>query len=100
MDTKAIVRRPGRNFDEGITTSSLGKPDFAKALRQHEAYCKALVRCGLSLIVLEADELYPDGCFLRIPHDGWWTDVTVAGVLDTPVPLCEPASQGGLPLSR
>jgi dimethylargininase len=65
MDTKAIVRRPGRNFAEGITTSSLGKPDFAKAIWQHEAYCEALERCGLSLNILEADERYPDGCFVE-----------------------------------
>jgi len=63
--SKAIVRRPGRNFTEGITTSNLGKPDFSKALEQHAAYCDALVRCGVELIVLEADERYPDGCFVE-----------------------------------
>jgi dimethylargininase len=65
MYTKAIVRRPGRNFAEGITTSNLGKPDFKKALEQHSAYCDALTRCGLELIVLEADERYPDGGFVE-----------------------------------
>jgi dimethylargininase len=65
MYTKAIVRRPGRNFAEGITTSILGKPDFKKALEQHSAYCNALIGCGLELIVLEADERYPDGCFVE-----------------------------------
>jgi dimethylargininase len=65
MYSKAIVRRSGRNFAEGITTSSLGKPNFAKALEQHSAYCDALIRCGLELIVLEADERYPDGCFVE-----------------------------------
>ncbi len=65
MYTKAIVRRPGRNFAEGITTSNLGKPDFEKALEQHSAYCNALTGCGLELIVLEADERYPDGCFVE-----------------------------------
>jgi dimethylargininase len=65
MYTKAIVRRPGRNFAEGITTSNLGKPDFEKALEQHSAYCDALAGCGLELIVLEADERYPDGCFVE-----------------------------------
>jgi hypothetical protein len=49
--SKAIVRRPGRNFAEGITTSNLGKPDFEKALEQHSAYCDALTGCGLELIV-------------------------------------------------
>jgi dimethylargininase len=65
MYSRAIVRRPGRNFAEGITTSNLGKPDFEKALEQHDAYCNALVRCGVELIVLEADESYPDGCFVE-----------------------------------
>ena len=65
MYTKAIVRRPGRNFAEGITASNLGKPDFEKALEQHSAYCEALKGCGLELKVLEADERYPDGCFVE-----------------------------------
>ena len=65
MYSKAIVRRPGRNFAEGITTSNLGKPDFEKALEQHAAYCDALERCGVELTVLEADERYPDGCFVE-----------------------------------
>lgn len=65
MYTKAIVRRPGRNFAEGITASSLGKPDFKKAFEQHSEYCDALKGCGLELIVLEADERFPDGCFVE-----------------------------------
>ena len=65
MYTKAIVRRPGRNFARGITTLKLGKPDFGKALEQHTAYCDALIRCGVELTVLEADERYPDGCFVE-----------------------------------
>ena len=65
MYSKAIVRRPGRNFAEGITTANRGKPDFIKALDQHSAYCDALTGCGLELIILEADERYPDGCFVE-----------------------------------
>jgi len=65
MYSKAIVRRPGRNFAEGITTSNLGRADFGKALRQHGAYCYALKKCGLEVTVVEADERYPDGCFLE-----------------------------------
>lgn len=64
-NTKAIVRRPGRNFVNGITTSNLGRPDLRKAIRQHEAYCRVLQRCGLDVTVLEADERYPDGCFVE-----------------------------------
>ena len=65
MYTKAIVRRPGRNFANGITMSNLGQPDFGKALDQHAAYCEALIRCGVDLTVLDADEKYPDGCFVE-----------------------------------
>ena len=63
--TRGIVRRPGRNFASGITTSNLGKPDFGRALEQHAAYCEALIKCGVELTVLEADERYPDGCFVE-----------------------------------
>lgn len=65
MYSKAIVRRPGSNFAGGITTSGLGRPDFEKALAQHDAYCDALRRCGVEVTVLEADERYPDGCFVE-----------------------------------
>lgn len=63
--TRAIVRRPGRNFAKGITTSNLKQPDFNKALEQHAAYCEALIRCGVELTALDADEKYPDGCFVE-----------------------------------
>ena len=65
MYTRAIVRRPGRNFASGITTSNLGRPDSGKALEQHGAYCEALIKCGVALTVLDADERYPDGCFVE-----------------------------------
>ena len=65
MYSRAIVRRPGRNFAGGITTSGLGIPDYEKALLQHDAYCEALVICGLEVTVLDADERYPDGCFVE-----------------------------------
>src|SRR5665648_130259 len=65
MYSKAIVRRPGSNFAGGITTSGLGRPDYKKALVQHDAYCDALRRCGVEVTVLEADERYPDGCFVE-----------------------------------
>jgi dimethylargininase len=65
MYTKAIVRKPGRNFHEGNTTASSGKPDFYKALGQHGMYCDVLRQCGLDVTILEADEKYPDGCFVE-----------------------------------
>ncbi len=63
--THALVRRPGPNFAEGLTTAALGRPDHDLALQQHEAYCDALRRAGLEVIVLDADARYPDGCFVE-----------------------------------
>jgi dimethylargininase len=65
MFAKAIVRPPAPNFAEGLTTSRLGAPDYERALKQHEAYCAALARCGLTLIRLDADPIYPDSCFVE-----------------------------------
>ena len=61
----AIVRTPGANFAEGLTTVSLGKPDFAKVLAQHAAYCNALQACGLTLTTLPADLHHPDSTFVE-----------------------------------
>ncbi len=63
--TRAIVRKPGMNFAEGLTSSGLGKPDLPKALVQHQAYCRALEACGLSVTVLDADNDYPDSTFVE-----------------------------------
>lgn len=63
--TKAITRKPGKNFHQGITQSLLGTPDFELALRQHKAYCIALEKAGVEVIQLPADESFPDGCFVE-----------------------------------
>jgi dimethylargininase len=65
MLTRAIVLPPAPNFAEGLTTSDLGAPNYERALEQHEAYCAALEQCGLTLTRLEADERYPDSCFVE-----------------------------------
>jgi len=65
MFTKAIVRPPGRNYAEGLTTMNLGAPNYKRALQQHEAYCEALEQCGLTLMRLEPDERYPDSTFVE-----------------------------------
>lgn len=61
----AIVRKPGKNYSQGLTTASLGKPDFRLALLQHKNYCNALKKCGLSPTVLPADLKYPDCPFVE-----------------------------------
>ena len=65
MFSKAIVRPPASSFAAGLTTSSLGPPDYKLALKQHAAYCEALKRCGLALTILDCDERYPDATFVE-----------------------------------
>ena len=65
MFKNAIVRLPGSNFADGLTSGKFGKPEFAKALKQHVAYCSALKRCGLRVNVLPADLQYPDSTFVE-----------------------------------
>jgi dimethylargininase len=61
----AIVRIPGRNFSDGLTTVDLGVPDYETALLQHAWYCRALVECGLHVTTLDADLRHPDSTFVE-----------------------------------
>jgi dimethylargininase len=61
----AVVRTPGKNFADGLTTADLGIPDLEKAMLQHQQYCGALVKCGVELITLPADLRYPDSTFVE-----------------------------------
>jgi len=63
--SKAIVRKPGPSFVDGITTSKLGPPIFKKALEQHEKYWRALEACGLKVLSLEEDPRFPDSTFVE-----------------------------------
>jgi dimethylargininase len=65
MFKRAIVRPPAVNFADGLSSADLGKPNFEKALKQHEHYCGALRECGLELMHLEADARFPDSTFVE-----------------------------------
>ena len=65
MFKHAIVRLPGSNFFEGLTTVDLGAPQYDRVLQQHAAYCQALRECGLALTMLEADLRHPDSTFVE-----------------------------------
>jgi dimethylargininase len=62
---RALVRPPGATFAAGLTTAGLGSPDLERALVQHAAYCRALERCGLEVVRLEADPAHPDSTFVE-----------------------------------
>jgi dimethylargininase len=61
----AIVRLPGINFAQGLTTVQLGVPLYDKVLQQHARYCEALRECGLTLTTLDADLDHPDSTFVE-----------------------------------
>ena len=65
MFTRAIVKTPCRNIVNGISTASLGRPDYDLALKQHKDYIHALKKCGLTVIVLDPDESFPDSTFIE-----------------------------------
>lgn len=65
MFKNVIVRKPGKSLINGIASADLGKPEYEKAVKQHEDYIEALKKCGVEVTVLEADERYPDSCFVE-----------------------------------
>ena len=65
MFIRSIVRPPCANFANGLTSVDLGQPDYELALKQHDAYCRTLEDCGLSLMRLPPDERYPDSTFVE-----------------------------------
>jgi len=65
--THAIVRTPAFSLARGITTQELGAPDIDLARQQHAAYVAALRSLGVDVTVLDADEQYPDSCFVEDP---------------------------------
>lgn len=73
MFTQAIVRTPCKAMVNGLSSANLGAPDYEKALIQHADYIEALKECSLEVMVLPADENFPDSTFvedvaLMTPH--------------------------------
>lgn len=69
MFTKAITRKPCKALIDGITTAMFGEgtPDYETAVKQHDNYVETLRSLGLEVLDLEADERYPDSCFVEDP---------------------------------
>ncbi len=65
MFKQAIVRKPCKNFQFGISTSTLGIPDYQRALLQHSQYVEALLKCNLAVIELDEDDRFPDSTFVE-----------------------------------
>lgn len=65
MFKNTIVRIPGENYINGLTTADLGIPELEKALEQHAAYIEALKKCGTEVTVLPSHTDFPDSTFVE-----------------------------------
>ena len=65
MFTQAIVRPPTPSMVEGLSEAQMGRPNYERALVQHEAYVDALRQCGLAVTHLPAADEFPDACFVE-----------------------------------
>ena len=63
--TRAVARLPATNAGAGLTSAGLGAPDMERMLLQHREYIGILKSLGLRVTVLDADEQFPDGCFVE-----------------------------------
>lgn len=61
----ALVRKPAVSMIHGITSMNLGKPEYKKALNQHDEYCKALKECGLTVVEIAEEPGFPDSVFVE-----------------------------------
>ncbi|SCB86860.1 dimethylargininase [Gilliamella intestini] len=60
-----IARTPAKSLINGLTSSNLGKPNYQKALDQHNNYIRALQQCDVDITILPADERFPDSVFVE-----------------------------------
>lgn len=69
MFTKAITKKPCKALIDGISTAMFGEgtPIYEDAVKQHDKYVATLKELGLDVTELEADERYPDSCFVEDP---------------------------------
>lgn len=65
MFKNVIVKKPGKSYVNGLTTSDLGEPNYDKLLVQHEAYIEALKQCKVTVKELPASEDFPDSTFVE-----------------------------------
>ncbi len=63
--SKAIVREPGKSVINGLRSDAGATPSYDGVLREHRAYCDALVEAGLAIDILPPLETYPDSVFVE-----------------------------------
>ncbi len=61
------MREVAQSFENGLTTSNLGKPNYNLTCKQHQKYVEALKKCGLMVTELTPEKQYPDSTFVEDP---------------------------------
>ena len=68
VPTRAILRAVAHSYSDCIRSGNSTDPiDLALARAQHRAYRDALTELGLETTVLEADDRFPDCCYIEDP---------------------------------
>jgi dimethylargininase len=65
MFRNAIVLSPSCTIIDAITSSSIGKPFYPRALEQHSKYVETLELLGLEVKILAEKDLFPDSTFIE-----------------------------------
>jgi dimethylargininase len=60
-----MVKSVSETTARGITSATLGEPDHDRAREQHAGYVGALEACGLEVVMLDADDEFPDSVFVE-----------------------------------
>jgi dimethylargininase len=61
----AVARRPGASATRGLRAADRGAPDLARMRAAHDAYIAVLRSTGAEVVVLDAEEAYPDALFVE-----------------------------------
>jgi dimethylargininase len=65
MTSYAIVRNPGPEAAQGLTTQTGSPPNLKQLRQQHAAYCDALAALGINLLRADPAPGYPDAYFVE-----------------------------------
>ncbi len=63
----AVIRTPGPDSGDGLTTAGLGSPDYPLLLKQHREYGRVLAEAGLEIVRLPSAPGFPDAYFVEDP---------------------------------
>jgi dimethylargininase len=63
--SNAITRQPGNSVAAGLRAADSADPDAGNFLHEHNLYTDALRKNGAKVVVLDAQEQFPDSVFIE-----------------------------------